>query len=246
MEYRDASQFKPLPTVSSGTKNKGEESLSLSAYDVKFLEPNELRVNQCCIIEGHPSKIKEISKSCPGKHGSAKFRVVGVGLFDDKKRNTIFHDKDHALVPAVETRSNVVATIDFPDWIKIEGDMNKVENTLSFPKIIAVTRSITDLFKDEDLNFLLKKKNRKATVYVDLSVVVCCNHFFISRCKVMTDEKVAEKKEEMKSNAENAVFDTEQRALSKKDQRKLRKQQKKEVDGKGKESVVVAKNDTQM
>ena len=35
---------------------------------------------------GEPCRIVEYDTSKPGKHGAAKARIVGVGVFDDQKR----------------------------------------------------------------------------------------------------------------------------------------------------------------
>lgn len=38
------------------------------------------------MLDGEPCRVTSMTKSKPGKHGAAKVRLEGVGLFDNKKR----------------------------------------------------------------------------------------------------------------------------------------------------------------
>jgi translation initiation factor 5A len=50
-------------------------------------EVRELQEGNYVMINDVPSKITAYSTSKPGKHGSAKARVEGTGVFDGQKRN---------------------------------------------------------------------------------------------------------------------------------------------------------------
>ncbi|MFC7226569.1 translation initiation factor IF-5A [Salinirubellus salinus] len=50
-------------------------------------EVRELQEGNYVMINDVPSKITSYSTSKPGKHGSAKARVEGTGVFDNQKRN---------------------------------------------------------------------------------------------------------------------------------------------------------------
>jgi translation initiation factor 5A len=50
-------------------------------------EVRELQEGNYVMINDTPSKITAYSTSKPGKHGSAKARVEGTGVFDGQKRN---------------------------------------------------------------------------------------------------------------------------------------------------------------
>ncbi|MEM3630770.1 MAG: translation initiation factor IF-5A, partial [Nitrososphaerota archaeon] len=50
---------------------------------------SSLKVGHNIIIDGEPCKIVELEKSKPGKHGSAKARIVALGIFDNQKRTII-------------------------------------------------------------------------------------------------------------------------------------------------------------
>ncbi len=61
-----------------------------------------LRVGQNVIIDGEPCKIVEIEKSKPGKHGSAKARIVAIGVFDGVKRSFVRPVSAQVEVPIIE------------------------------------------------------------------------------------------------------------------------------------------------
>ncbi|MFB0551138.1 MAG: translation initiation factor IF-5A [Nitrososphaeria archaeon] len=67
-----------------------------------------LRVGQNIIIDGEPCKIVELEKSKPGKHGSAKARLVAIGIFDNQKRSMISPVDARVDVPMIDKRSGQV------------------------------------------------------------------------------------------------------------------------------------------
>ncbi len=70
-----------------------------------------LRVGQNVIINGEPCKIVELEKSKPGKHGSAKARLVAIGIFDNQKRSMISPVDARVEVPMIDKRSGQVISI---------------------------------------------------------------------------------------------------------------------------------------
>lgn len=73
-------------------------------------EVRNLKEGRYVVMEGEPCKIKSIQTSQPGKHGSAKARVEGVGVFDDKKRSFIKSVGDRAEVPIVKRERGQVVS----------------------------------------------------------------------------------------------------------------------------------------
>lgn len=64
----------------------------------------DLKEGRFVIIEGEPCKVVEIQTSAPGKHGAAKMRIVGIGIFDNVKR-TLLKPSDGAVeIPIVERK----------------------------------------------------------------------------------------------------------------------------------------------
>ncbi|MCZ6613380.1 MAG: translation initiation factor IF-5A [Thaumarchaeota archaeon] len=70
-----------------------------------------LKVGSYMMIEGEPCKIVEYDKSKPGKHGSAKARVVGIGLFDDVKRSHVSPVSANVEVPMLEKKTGQVISM---------------------------------------------------------------------------------------------------------------------------------------
>lgn len=70
-----------------------------------------LKVGHNIIIDGEPCRIVELEKSKPGKHGSAKVRLVGIGLFDGVKRSIVGPADNRVEVPVIERRSGQVISV---------------------------------------------------------------------------------------------------------------------------------------
>ena len=51
-----------------------------------FSSAKELKEGKYVIIEDIPCRIVNIDSSKPGKHGAAKMRVTGIGVFDSQKK----------------------------------------------------------------------------------------------------------------------------------------------------------------
>ncbi len=77
----------------------------------KPVDVGELRVGGYMIIEGEPSRIVDIAKSKPGKHGSAKARIVAIGVFDKQKRQFVKPVDSGAEVPIIDKRAGQVFSV---------------------------------------------------------------------------------------------------------------------------------------
>ena len=75
-------------------------------------EIGSLKVGNYVIIDGEPCRIVDLTKSKPGKHGSAKARVVAIGIFDGVKRSFVKPVSAQVDVPIIEKRGGqVIATL---------------------------------------------------------------------------------------------------------------------------------------
>ncbi|MEM2971604.1 MAG: translation initiation factor IF-5A [Candidatus Bathyarchaeia archaeon] len=77
----------------------------------KPVDVGSLRVGGYIIVDGEPCRIVDITKSKPGKHGSAKARIVAVGIFDNAKRSLVKPVDATADVPIIEKRSGQVFAV---------------------------------------------------------------------------------------------------------------------------------------
>jgi translation initiation factor 5A len=84
----------------------------------KPVDVGSLRVGGYMIIEGEPCQIVDITKSKPGKHGSAKARIVAIGVFDGAKRQFVKPVDGNAEVPIIDKRTGQVFAVN-PNGIQI-------------------------------------------------------------------------------------------------------------------------------
>jgi len=77
----------------------------------KPAELGSLKVGSYIVIDGEPCRIVQMTKSKPGKHGSAKARVVAIGIFDGVKRSLVKPVDAQVEVPIVEKHSGQVLSI---------------------------------------------------------------------------------------------------------------------------------------
>ncbi|APH38791.1 MULTISPECIES: translation initiation factor IF-5A [Methanohalophilus] len=75
------------------------------------VEVKELKEGKYVIIDDEPCIIKGLSKSKPGKHGSAKARIDAVGIFDGQKRSIVSSVSSKTFVPIVERKSAQVLSV---------------------------------------------------------------------------------------------------------------------------------------
>mgnify|MGYP001082175151 CR=1 FL=1 len=78
----------------------------------KPMDIGDLKVGSYVIVDNEPCHIVELAKSKPGKHGSAKARIVAIGVFDSVKRSFVKPVSAQVEVPIIEKKSGqVIATL---------------------------------------------------------------------------------------------------------------------------------------
>jgi translation initiation factor 5A len=78
-------------------------------------EVRELQEGNYVMIDEIPSQITSYSTSKPGKHGSAKARVEGKGVFDAQKRNFTQPVDAKVWVPIVNRKQGQVVSVSGSD-----------------------------------------------------------------------------------------------------------------------------------
>ena len=76
------------------------------------VEIRTLKVGRLCVVDDEAYKILSISKSKPGKHGSAKARLELVSLFSSKKISHVGTVTDNINVPMIEKGKAMVTHIE--------------------------------------------------------------------------------------------------------------------------------------
>lgn len=84
----------------------------------KPVDVGSLRVGGYMIIDNEPCRIVDITKSKPGKHGSAKARIVAIGIFDGQKRQFVKPVDSTAEIPIIDKRPGQVFAVN-PSSIQI-------------------------------------------------------------------------------------------------------------------------------
>ena len=79
-------------------------------------EVRNLKEGRYVIIDDEVCVIKGISKSKPGKHGSAKARVDTIGLFDGQKRSIV----ERKTAQVLSVSGDVVQLMDMADYATFE------------------------------------------------------------------------------------------------------------------------------
>lgn len=118
---------------------------------------SSLKIGSYIIIDGEPCRIVEYDKSKTGKHGSAKARIVAIGVFDGSKKSLLSPVASMVEVPLIEKKSGQV--------ISITGNILQIMNLetfetfeLPFPKEDEVAKLISQGTEVEYWNVLGKSK----------------------------------------------------------------------------------------
>jgi translation initiation factor 5A len=77
----------------------------------KPMEIGSLKIGQYIMIDDEPCRIVEYEKSKPGKHGAAKARIVGIGIFTGQKRSIVSPVDAKVEVPVIEKRTGQIISI---------------------------------------------------------------------------------------------------------------------------------------
>jgi translation initiation factor 5A len=77
----------------------------------KVVGAGSIRDGSFIVIDGAACKVLSTAISKPGKHGSAKIRIVAMGIIDNRKRDAVYHTGDNVEVPIIEKRTAQVLSI---------------------------------------------------------------------------------------------------------------------------------------
>lgn len=76
------------------------------------VEAGKLRNGSFVMIDGEPCEVRDVSKSSPGKHGSAKAKIKARGLFDEKDRHITKPADTMMMSPDLDKKEGQVVSID--------------------------------------------------------------------------------------------------------------------------------------
>ena len=117
-------------------------------------EVRELDEGSYVMIDDAPCKINGYSTAKPGKHGSAKARIEGKGVFDDKKRSLSQPVDAKVWVPIIERKQGQVVNVESADVAQVM-DLDTYETiTMSVP-------ADANLQADDEIEYLEYEGQRK-------------------------------------------------------------------------------------
>ncbi|PSQ01039.1 translation initiation factor IF-5A [Halobacteriales archaeon QS_4_70_19] len=116
-------------------------------------EVRELQEGNYVMIEDVPSKITAYSTSKPGKHGSAKARIEGTGVFDGQKRNFTQPVDAKVWVPIIERKQGQV--------VSTSGGEMQVMDLETYETITMRIPGSEDISADDEIEYLEYEGQRK-------------------------------------------------------------------------------------
>lgn len=78
----------------------------------KQVEASSVREGSIVMIEEEPCEVRSVSKSSPGKHGSAKCKIKARGIFDDKDRHITKPGDSVMMSPEVDKKAGQIVSRD--------------------------------------------------------------------------------------------------------------------------------------
>ncbi|MBI4021708.1 MAG: translation initiation factor IF-5A [Candidatus Aenigmarchaeota archaeon] len=78
----------------------------MTSATIKDLKPGNF-----VMIDGEPCKVVGFAKSKPGKHGAAKVRLEGMGIFDNRRRFLLKPASADVEVPEIDKRAAQVISV---------------------------------------------------------------------------------------------------------------------------------------
>src|SRR6056297_3503712 len=106
------------------------------------------------MMDDTPCKIDSYSTAKPGKHGSAKARVEGKGVFDGKKRNLSQPVDAKIWVPIIERKQGQVVNVE-------SDDVAQVMDLDTYDTITMKVPGEETLSEDDEIEYLEYEGQRK-------------------------------------------------------------------------------------
>ncbi|MBP1986228.1 translation initiation factor IF-5A [Halolamina salifodinae] len=113
----------------------------------------ELQEGSYVMMEETPCEINHYSTAKPGKHGSAKARIEGEGVFDGKKRSLSQPVDAKVWVPIVERKGGQV--------VSVEDNDAQIMDLETFETFTMRVPEDEDLQPDDEIEYLEYEGQRK-------------------------------------------------------------------------------------
>ena len=117
-------------------------------------EVRDLQEGNYVMIDDAPCKINAYSTAKPGKHGSAKARIEGVGVFDGQKRSLSQPVDAKVWVPIIERKQGQVVSVE-------SEDVAQVMDLETYETITIRVPGDDELSPDQQIEYLEMDEQRK-------------------------------------------------------------------------------------
>ncbi|MFC7116076.1 translation initiation factor IF-5A [Natronoarchaeum sp. GCM10025703] len=117
-------------------------------------EVRDLQEGNYLMMDGEPCKITAYSTAKPGKHGSAKARIEGTGVFDGQKRSLSQPVDAKIWVPIINRKQGQVVSVE-------SEDVAQVMDLETYDTITIKTPGDVDLSPDDEIEYLEMEEQRK-------------------------------------------------------------------------------------
>lgn len=116
-------------------------------------EVRDLKEGSYVMIDGYAVKISSYSTSQPGKHGSAKARIEGKGVFNNKRRSMTQPVDAKVRVPIINRKQGQV--------VSITGEDVQIMDLETYQTFTMISPDDTDLTPDDEIEYLEFEDQRK-------------------------------------------------------------------------------------
>ncbi len=76
-----------------------------------YVDSKSLKIGKYMLIDGIPCRIANIETSRPGKHGHAKMRITGIGIFDGQKKQWLGAGGHDVEAPVITRSSAQIVSV---------------------------------------------------------------------------------------------------------------------------------------
>ena len=113
----------------------------------------ELQEGSYVMMDDAPCEINSYSTAKPGKHGSAKARIEGKGVFDERKRSLSQPVDAKVWVPIIERKGGQV--------VSVSGDDAQIMDLDTYETFTMRIPEDEDLSPDDEIEYLEDEGQRK-------------------------------------------------------------------------------------
>jgi len=125
------------------------------ADEKKFGRAGSLKPGSNVLIDDEVCQVKSVEKSKPGKHGSAKVRVVAFNIFTGQKRGLLKSTDTDIQIPIIPKGTAQV--------VAVMGDTTQIMDTTSYVTLEAPTNKELNLEAGQEVEYIKYGDNVKIT-----------------------------------------------------------------------------------